>query len=233
MDFSSGSVLDLAGLFVGFVFTLMVFSYILGDNLLFRIAIYVFIGVAAGYAAIIAIYSVILPQLIRPLISGNMVELQIAIPLLLFSLLLVGKLSPRFTSLGTPVMAYLVGVGAAAAIGGAVLGTLFPQVLATINLFDLQAIQQRGGNIATQLLTAGFALFGTLTTLIYFHFSAPSGQGKHGKRAPWIEVLAWIGQIFIAVTFGVLFAGVFSAALIALIERVDFVVNFIRMLIFP
>jgi len=39
-----------------------------------------------------------------------------------------------------------------------------------------------------------------------------------------------IGQSFIAVTFGVLFAGIFSAALVALIERFEFIVNFMESL---
>jgi energy-converting hydrogenase Eha subunit A len=37
-----------------------------------------------------------------------------------------------------------------------------------------------------------------------------------------VNLLAVIGQVFIAVTLGALFAGVFSAALTALIERLDF-----------
>ena len=38
-------------------------------------------------------------------------------------------------------MAYLVGVGAAVAIGGAVLGTLLPQISATFDNFDLKSAQ--------------------------------------------------------------------------------------------
>ena len=33
--------------------TLMVFSYILGDNVLFKLATHIFVGVAVGYAAAI------------------------------------------------------------------------------------------------------------------------------------------------------------------------------------
>jgi hypothetical protein len=37
---------DLLGGFVGLLLTLLVFSYLLGDNVLFRITIHIFIGVA-------------------------------------------------------------------------------------------------------------------------------------------------------------------------------------------
>jgi len=69
MNLADISILDLAGTFLGFVLTLMTFSYVFGDNALFRIAIHIFIGVSAGYAAIIAWYSVIWPQLVMPIIS--------------------------------------------------------------------------------------------------------------------------------------------------------------------
>ncbi len=42
-----------------------------------------------------------------------------------------------------------------------------------------------------------------------------------------MEGLALVGQIFIAITLGVIFAGVFSASLTALIERLHFIGEFI------
>ena len=51
------------------------------------------------------------------------------------------------------------------------------------------------------------------------------------KRNPIIEGIAWVGRLFIAITFGVLFAGVYMSALTAMIERLSFVINFIRQLV--
>ena len=45
------------------------------------------------------------------------------------------------------------------------------------------------------------------------------------------EYAARIGQVFIAVTLGVLFAGVFSAALAAWVERWNFIVDFLTSLL--
>jgi hypothetical protein len=134
---------------------------------------------------------------------------------------------------GNVSMAYLVGVGAAVAIGGALLGTLFPQVEATINLFDLQIGQESGSSIIFQFVNGSIILVGALTTLAYFHFGISAGADQPSHRPPWIEWMAQAGKIFIAIAFGVLFAGVYSAALVALIERLYFIVDFVRTLLRP
>lgn len=220
---------DLIGSFLGFGFTLMIFSYVFGDNALFRLGIHIFIGVASGFAAVIAWYNVIWPQLLLPLFTGSQGErLSLIAPLVLSGLLLF-KASPRLSHLGNLPVALLVGVGAATAIGGAVLGTIFPQASAAINLFDLQAARQGEGNLALTLVKGILILVGTLATLIYFHFGVRERPGQPSRRPEWIESLAWIGQIFIAITLGALFAGVYTAALTALVERIHFVGD----LIFP
>jgi hypothetical protein len=111
-------------------------------------------------------------------------------------------------------MAFLVGVGAAAAVGGAVLGTLFPQVEAAASLVDIET---------------GIALVGTVFTLVYFQFSVRAGPDETPQRNQVVEVIGWGGQAFIAVTFGVIFAGVYAAALTALIERVGSVLEFFNL----
>ena len=49
------NMLDLIGALLGFVLTIFIFSYIGGDNVLFRITTHLFVGVAAGYVAIVVI----------------------------------------------------------------------------------------------------------------------------------------------------------------------------------
>jgi hypothetical protein len=97
---------------------------------------------------------------------------------------------------------------------------------ASINLFDMQAASAAsaaGGASSLERLARGSViLVGTLTSLIYFHYGARSRPGEPSKRPEWLESLGWVGQVFIAITFGALFAGVYSAALTALIERLHF-----------
>lgn len=222
---------DLIGVIVGFFLTLLVFSYLLGDNPLFRLSIYLFIGVAAGYAAIVTIYSVILPRLFVPLISGSRGEQILALLPLLLSVMLLTKISPRLARVGNISMAFLVGVGAATAIGGAVVGTLFPQINAAINAFDWQILQAGDANLWLQIFNGVILLFGTIATLAYFHFGGIARPGGAPRSQLLLDQVRPFGLVFIAVTFGFLFAGVYAASLTALIERLSFLVEFVRPLL--
>jgi hypothetical protein len=210
---------------VGFLLTVMVFSYLIGDNPLFRIAVYIFIGVSSGYAAAVVWHYVLIPKLFGPLAALE----PLAIFPLILSVLVLTKLSPRISWIGNFAMAVLVGVGAATAIGGALLGTVIPQVQAAIDAFDLRAAG--GGGDAVFRLGEGIVMFfGTVLTLASFHFSAGRAPDGTVKRNAMIEGLASFGRIFIAITVGVLFAGVYMASLTAMIERLSSIINFIRQL---
>ncbi len=202
---------------VGFLLTLMVFSYLIGDNLFFRFAVYLFVGVSAGYAASVAFYQVILGHLITPLFDPtNAGRVLLIVPLLL-SALLVLRLIPGLKSLGTPAVAYLVGVGAAVAVGGSVLGTLFPQIMSAIEPF---------GSFQN-ILTGMVLLVATTLTLVYFHYGAHRTPDGAVKRNVFVEALSWGGRLFVGITLGALFAGVYSAALTALIERIHSIFLFV------
>ena len=71
---------------------------------------------------------------------------------------------------------------------------------------------------------------GTVLTLASFHFSAGRTADGTPKRNSILEGIAWVGRIFVAITLGVLFAGVYMAALTAMIERLSSVINFVRLI---
>lgn len=222
------SAADWIGSLVGFLLTLMVFSYLIGDNLLFRIAMHIFIGVAAGFAAVIAIENIIFPQLIEPFFKDTQGGLVLAIIPLVLAGLLLFKVSPRLAFVGNLPTAYLVGVSAAAAIGGAVTGTLIPQVFASVNLLDLQSNQALGDGLGLRIINGVIILVGTVATMAYFQFSKIPPTSERSQIQNWIDGIGQIGQVFIAITFGFLFAGIFSAALTALIGRAVFLIDFIK-----
>ncbi len=212
---------DLITGMVAFLFTLMILSYLIGDNPLFRVAVYIFVGVSAGYVAAVSIRQVLWPDLLQPLYQGflfgmSLRQAVLAVPFFLSGLLLM-KAWPPLSRLGMPAMGLLVGAGAAAAVGGAVTGTLFPQVNATIAAFDITGVTS-----PESLLNAGLVLAGVITTLVYFHFGARTRADGSVRRFGLIEIIAFLGSVFLAITLGVLFAGVYSAALTALIERLHF-----------
>ena len=202
------------------ILSLLIFSYLIGDNPLFRSAIYLFIGVASGYAAVVIWHQVLLPRLFQPLLSADPNQLLPVVVPLGLSVSLLAKLSPRISWMGSFAMAMLVGVGAATALSGAVIGTLIPQSRAAMDAFSSLTVGR--------LLQGIVMLAGTALTLAYFQFSATRAADGSIKRNVIFEFLAWIGRVFIAITFGVLFAGVYMAALSAMIERLSSMINFVK-----
>jgi len=212
-------LLEIFGLFL----TVSVLLYLFfGDNALFRLVTYLFIGVVAGYVTILVLFNVLVPRLGALIFSGDPFLTAVGGVLALMGVLLLLKLFPRFSRFGALPMAILVGVGAAVAIGGAVFGTIFGQVSSTLSLFDVR----QGGS----LLSGVYILVGTVSTLAYFQFSTRSkvvapvvDEETTAPRATALEVLAKIGQIFIGITLGAMFAGVYTAAITALVERFGFI----------
>ena len=223
MVFSSDLVTGL----LSFLFTILIFSYLLGDNPLFRIAVYIFVGVSSGYLAALAWWQVIVPRLIYPLVYGSVLEKAFTAIPLLGAVLILMKISPRLAGLARIAMAFLVGAGAAVIIAGALSGTLLPQIAATINAFDLSAASARNISVVEVVFNGAFILAGTVFTLIYFHFGASTKADGSIRRLKLIEISALVGRIFIGITLGMIFAGVYAAALTALIERISSLINFI------
>ncbi len=212
---------DLIAGVIAFLFTLMIFSYLIGDNPVFRIAVYIFVGVSAGYVAVVAWWQVLWPDLLMPLLSGGSAQRAILlIPFILSGLLLM-KAWPSVTRLGMPSMGLLVGVGSAVALGGAVMGTILPQVNATISGFAPSKFTSLEAPFDALIVLAG-----VIATLVYFHFSARTTAEGAVRRFQGVEIVAFVGSIFVALTLGVLFAGVYSAALTALVERLHFLGSF-------
>jgi hypothetical protein len=227
--FGDVAAIDIIGMILAAFFTLLALLYAFGDNALFRLAIHVFVGVAAGYAGAVAIWDVLIPQF------ASLSFVEMVVPLLLIGMLLM-KVSPRLAILGNPASAFLVGIGAAIAIGGAIQGTLLPQVAGASNFFSPARIQEavnlgEFGTVFKLVFDGSIILVGTLATLISFHFSARSVPNQIPRRNRIIEIIASVGKVFISITFGVIFAGVYSAALTALIERVDFLIDLLQIIV--
>ena len=110
--------------------------------------------------------------------------------------MLVAKAFPRLSILGSPVMAFLVGVGAAVAIGGALLGTLFPQFTATTQLFDAAAIQASGKNVGIELLYGVLIMLGVVVTFAFLPIQHRFFQEHFLTRFMEPDLLerSWVGR---------------------------------------
>ena len=219
------SITDLVVGIVGLALTLMVFSYLIKDNVFFGIALYLLVGVSSGFATLLIIRSVILPMLISPLSAPGTLAFYVALVLLGLSVLLVLMLFKRGSTLGRIPLALLVGVMAAMALVGISRGTLAPQILAIYYrispgiVASYQAIRVWG-------LIEGLAiLLGVVTVLVFFEKRQQS-KAKEGKKTPILDGISKVGQVFIGITFGALFVGLFSSALIALIANLSSHVDF-------
>jgi hypothetical protein len=146
-------------------------------------------------------------------------------------LLLVIKFFRPQSNVGRIPLAFLVGLGAAVAVGGAVTGTLFPQTAATFVPF--------GGGLE-QLTEALVLVFGTVCTLAFFFYTGRSKPdtraenpvvrfllGPKANRPMLARIPARIGQIFIGIAFGVMYAGTLAASVAFFAERVNAILSLI------
>lgn len=223
----------LIGPIVAMLLTVMVLSYLIGDNPLFRIASHLFIGVAAGYAGALAVRSVLWPGLVQPALQaglGGLIQptgiLTLIVPSFLAVLLLL-KVLPGASRLGTISTAFLVGVGAAVVVGGAITGTLVPQLLAAMGTLNPGAVSPQTGETGVErVLNVSIMLAGTISTLAYFRFTLrrkPAGSASAlGPFALLGRLVSAVGKGFIALAFGVMYAGALSATLLILSQRIQF-----------
>lgn len=222
------SLLDTAGTVVAIVLTLFVFSYLLGDNVLYRLAEHLFVGAAVGYAAVVAFHSVITAKLAGPLVSaltaGNWDRVLLLGITLAFGLMLLTKPLKRLSWLGNLSVALLLGVGAALALGGALLGTLVPQVEATSDVMRYTDRYGPGFGLFSGLLV----LTGAMGVLLHFYFGAGRQGRLVGLRNSLVQVWGGMGRWFILVAFAAIFATTFMSRLSVLAARIQFLLDGVR-----
>lgn len=209
------------------VLTLFVFTYLLGDffpqrvaNLVmipYRLAVYIFAGLSAGFVAIITFDSAITPwldSLQAP--GGPLVFLLRIVPFVLALGLLLPNFPPRLELLNLfkrLALAFLIGAGAAIAVVGAVSGTIIPLTTDT------------GQSLGEGLLVGGITLVGVIATLMYFQYSARRRDDGEIRQNVLVRVLRGIGGIFIAIAFGTFYAAAINSTLVVFTERVRFLLT--------
>jgi hypothetical protein len=198
---------DLLAGWASLILTLMVFSYLLADNFLYRIAVHLLVGAAAVYVAITAIEQVVVPWINLTLVEPEPTAENIGVRLLgtipiALTIFLFLKGIKRYAPLGNIGTALLIGVGSAVALVGVTLSTLFPTIDA--------AGQSINGESAINAL---ILLAGTICTLIYFQYLSIRKHDGTPQRPFAFRLPALVGQGFIAVTLGALYAGAILTSL--------------------
>jgi len=212
------------GTLIAAILTFMVWSYLLGDNPAFRIAEHLFVGIAVGYAVLVAWFSVMQPALFGAVVPQS--PALAAVPLVL-CLLLMAKVRPAWSGVGNIAVAFLVGVGAALAVGGALFGTLGPQVAATASLsLDPADYGDTQPALASPFLWQNLAvLVGTIGTFFYFTFNTQPQGPLGGFRETFTRFWSGIGRWVIMMMLGALFANTVTSRIALLIGRVQWLLS--------
>jgi hypothetical protein len=202
------------------ILTLMVLSRIVGDNPLFRVAQYLFVGVSLGLAFVVAYHQVLRPAA-GALLEGRPGATALYGVPLLFGLLLLPRITRRqeWSWLANIPLALVFGVGAALAVGGAVAGTLVPQILDTANRPVSAGPAQVAGVVVLAL--------GTVLTLTTFYYTVPRERGA-GRL---VAFAALIGHWLLMIAFGFFFADALRSYLTALTERLSSLLDWFRNLL--
>lgn len=179
------------GTWVGALATIAVWSHLVGERTVFRLLQYLLAGLATGYLALLAIREVLIPRLVVPLATDPAHN-----PLLLLGLaacLVLGGAAWLPHRLVAPLAGLVVGASAAFALGGAVVGTVLPQLGA-----GLVGREPGGSGLANGLL----ALVITILVLMAFLRGRPQGRlaGRAAVLGRWLLVGgigAWLGFLLV------------------------------------
>jgi len=181
---------------LSFALSLIVLSYPLGDNWLFRLAMYAFVGLVAAFTVIATLEGVILP-----LADGDSLNALLLIGGLILVALLLLKPLRFLTPISNLALALLIAVGAAVALIGAISGTLLPLLAQT-------ASPSPNGLGETLIVFVG-----VVTSLVYFQYAARRRPDGTLTRPPLLNGLAAIGQGFVVVALGALYGAAILTSL--------------------
>ena len=217
---------SLIGPLVGAVLSLIILSYLLGDNFLYRILTHVLVGAGAAYIVFTVAAEVLVPKVWDPIAASiarmpyDPLQVVIAGFGAIGCVLLSLKIFPRLAAGGNIAVGYLVGVGAAVALGGALFGTFGPQIVAAAQ--TPAALTDK--DVGVKTLLGILALIGTLSTLISFGFYRVARGGI-------LSIVNSFGRFFLAVSLGATFALVYVSSASLLIDRVQAIATVVNTLI--
>lgn len=128
--FFGGETVDLVATWVAAIVTLIVLGGLLGERRLFGWSQHLLAGLMTGFLALLAIREVIAPRLVEPILSEGAGRIELWTGLALVVAAATAPWLPRVVA-AVPI-SIAIGSLAAFALGGAVIGTVIPQLVATI-----------------------------------------------------------------------------------------------------
>ncbi|HUT03598.1 MAG TPA: hypothetical protein VM163_06890 [bacterium] len=191
--------------------TLSIYSFLYKDNVFYKIAEHLVVGVSVGYIFTINWFQGLHPYLFEPLSKSGEepINLLRLIPFAL-GLLFLLRISRKYNWLSRFTIALVMGIGCGTAIPYTIEARLIEQTKASmINLFDQPSLW---AGVCSFIILAG-----TIATLVFFFFSKEH-KGVLGGTAR-------VGVVFIMVGFGASFGYTVMARVSLLIGRLNFLIN--------
>jgi len=204
--FAEENTIEISGLIVGFLLTIFVYSFVVKDNPMYRLAVHILVGVSAGFAGVVVVNQVLIPVAESIISQDDNNQLVLWVIPIILAVLLLAKLFPRFAWIGNSSMAVLIAVGSAVGLVGAILGTLIPQITATYE---------------SGLVTIVVALL-TVCVLAYFHFTGRLTNENDVELPAWYQYITLTGKFVMTIALAGVFAGLFSTTLVLISERFGF-----------
>jgi hypothetical protein len=192
---------------IGALLTLFMFSFLFGDNPLYKFGEHIYVGVSVGYFIAITWHNFLYPDLFVPLFKqGNLLYI---IPTLL-GILYFSIFFPKLSWLIRIPMGFVLGYGAGVGIPAILQANIIKQI--------------QGSLLTSQILKRWdltlwyfISLFGIICTIVYFFFS----RERKGISKPAAEA----GIVFLMVGFGASFGYTVMARISLLIGRLQFLLG--------
>lgn len=215
------------GLWVAAFSTLAIFSFLYGDNPVYKFTESVFVGVSAAYAMVVAfwteimtnLYSKLLPGLARitfyPDIDSTAEPNELYLVPLVLSILLLWRLSPKGSWIARWPLAFFIGATAGIRLISYLETDFVGQLQSTVMPFIVFASD--GSLLWIKSLRNTIFIVGVVSCMIYFFFSI--------EHEGVVKYISRLGIWFLMVTFGASFAYTVMGRIALLSGRLVFLFN--------
>jgi len=222
------------GLWLAAFFTLAIFSFLYADNVLYKLAESVVVGVSAAYWMTLGFWDTLVPKLggaivpdlvrtwVQPSLRDVDVQQQVSMWVaMVLGVMLLTRLAPRGGWIAAWPLAFIVGVTAGLKIVSHVESDLMAQAVATMQPV-VKVVETADGGVSAWSTTWAslpgvLVLVGVICSLAYFLFSVQH-RGVVGGAAR-------VGVWYLMITFGAAFGMTVMGRIALLAARCEFLLD--------